>query len=66
LHIKTKTVSCHRADSKPAKQEVNGTVILPPYVFPGTTISCSLGRYYGPISQYIFLWHYVCLCKHYL
>jgi hypothetical protein len=30
-----KIVSCHTADSKPVKQEVNGTVILPPLVFPG-------------------------------
>ncbi len=28
-------VSCHTADSKPVKQEVNGTVILLPLVFPG-------------------------------
>ncbi len=28
--IKTEIVSCHTADSKPVKQEVNGTVILPP------------------------------------
>ncbi len=35
LEIKTKIVSCHTADSKPVKQEVNGTVILPPLVFPG-------------------------------
>jgi hypothetical protein len=34
LEIKTKIVSCHTADSKPVKQEVNGTVILPPLVFP--------------------------------
>ncbi len=33
--MKTKIVSCHTADSKPAKQEVNDTVILPPLVFPG-------------------------------
>ncbi len=33
LQIKTKTVSCHTANSKPVKQEVNGTVILPPLVF---------------------------------
>ncbi len=40
--IKTKIVSCHTADSKPVKQEVNGTVILPPLVFPGQTLcSCS-------------------------
>jgi len=30
LQIKTKIVSCHTADSKPVKQEVNGTVILSP------------------------------------
>jgi hypothetical protein len=32
--MKTKIVSCHTADSKPVKEEVNGTVILPPLVFP--------------------------------
>ncbi len=37
LQIKTKIVSCHAADSKPVKQEVNGTVILPPLVFPDST-----------------------------
>ncbi len=35
LQIKTKMVSCHTADYKPVKQEVNGTMILPPLVFPG-------------------------------
>ncbi len=35
FQIKTKIASCHTADSKPVKQEVNGTVILPPLVFPG-------------------------------
>ncbi len=35
LQIKTKIVSCHTADSKPVKQEVNGIVILPPLVYPG-------------------------------
>jgi hypothetical protein len=34
LQIKTKIVSCQTADSKPVKQEVNSTVILPPSVFP--------------------------------
>jgi hypothetical protein len=34
LQIKIKIVSCHTADTKPVKQEVNGTVILPPLVFP--------------------------------
>ncbi len=38
MKIKAKTVSCHTADSKPVKQEVNGTVILPPLVFPGEDI----------------------------
>jgi hypothetical protein len=35
LEIKTKIFSCHTAVSKPVKQEVNGTVILTPLVFPG-------------------------------
>jgi hypothetical protein len=35
LQIKAKTVRIHAADSKPDKQEVNGTVILPLLVFPG-------------------------------
>jgi hypothetical protein len=34
LQIKTKIVSFYKAGSKPVKQEVNGTVILPPLVFP--------------------------------
>jgi hypothetical protein len=34
LQIKTKIVSCHRADSKPVKQEVNCTVILSPFSIP--------------------------------
>jgi hypothetical protein len=35
MQTKTKIVSCPTADSKPVKQEVNGTVILPALVFPG-------------------------------
>ncbi len=34
MQIKTKIVSCHTANPKPVKQEVNGTVIHPPLVFP--------------------------------
>jgi hypothetical protein len=34
LQIKTKIVSCHVADPKPVKEEVNSTVILFPLVFP--------------------------------
>ncbi len=37
LKIKTNIVCCHTADSKPVKQEVNGTVILPPLVFSGSS-----------------------------
>ncbi len=37
LQIKIKIVSCHTGDSKPVKQRVNATVILPPLLFPGTT-----------------------------
>ncbi len=33
MQIKTKIVSCHTGDYKPVKQEVNGTVILPPLIF---------------------------------
>jgi hypothetical protein len=32
---KTRIVSCHTAESKPVKQEVNGMVILLPLVFSG-------------------------------
>ncbi len=39
MQIKTKIVSCHTANSKPVKQEVNGKVILPPLVFPSVSIS---------------------------
>jgi hypothetical protein len=42
LQIKTKIVSSHTADSKPVKQEVNGTVILPPLVFPANSYYQSL------------------------
>ncbi len=38
MQIKTNIVSCHTADSKPVKQEVNSTVILPPLVFPAVNI----------------------------
>jgi hypothetical protein len=46
LQIKTKSISCHTADSKPVKQEVNGTVILLPLVFPalGYCLKCGINR----------------------
>jgi hypothetical protein len=37
-------VSCHSADSKLVKQEVNSTVILPPLSIPWYYL---LGRYYS-------------------
>jgi hypothetical protein len=30
---------CHTADSKLVKQEVNGTMIHPPLVFPAVTVA---------------------------
>ncbi len=36
--MKAKIVSCDTADSKPVKQEVSGTVILPPLEFPALSI----------------------------
>ncbi len=39
MQIKRKIVCRHTADSKPVKQEVNSTVILPPLVFPGQNSS---------------------------
>ncbi len=36
--MKAEIVSCHTADSKPVKEEVNGTEKLPPLVFPGKTL----------------------------
>ncbi len=39
LQIKTKIVSSHTANSKPVKQEGNGTVKLPPFVFPAQWLS---------------------------
>ncbi len=43
LQSKTKIVSCHTVDSKPVKQEVNSTVIIPPLVFPGLTrVGCTI------------------------
>jgi len=38
LQIKTKIVSSHTDDSKPVKPKVNGTVILPPLVFPAAVM----------------------------
>ncbi len=44
MQIKTKIVSTHTADSKPVKQEVNGTVTLPPLVFLGIDHKYMFGK----------------------
>ncbi len=41
FQVKTKIVSSQTADSKPVKQEVNGTVILPPFSIPWFYINFS-------------------------
>jgi hypothetical protein len=62
---KNKKFSCHTADSKPVKQEVNGTVILPPLVFPASTIVSGLARQKFGLQQSGQA--YSCLCyKHIL
>jgi len=43
LQTKTKIVCCLTADSKPVKQEMNGTMTLPPLVFPASTLLPMLG-----------------------
>jgi hypothetical protein len=52
LQIKIKIVRCHIADSKPVKQEVNGTVILPPLVFPGDLLAMPFGYRAPRFSSY--------------
>jgi hypothetical protein len=44
LKIEIKIVSCHKADSKPVKQEVDGIVVLTPLVFPALSISKIAGK----------------------
>jgi hypothetical protein len=61
LQIKTKIVSCQTADSKPVKQEVNGTVILPPLVFPGSTIAKKLIHFFQ--SSRTTPWNIFTFCK---
>jgi hypothetical protein len=39
LQIKAKIISCHTANFKPVKQVANGTLILPPSVFPGAGVT---------------------------
>jgi hypothetical protein len=51
LQIKAKIVSCHTADSKPVKQEVNSTVMLPHLVFPGAAMSLLGGIFTDVLQQ---------------
>jgi hypothetical protein len=59
LQIKTNIDSCHTADSKPGKQEVNSTVIFPPLVFPGSihnaSFSLQLTNGHNKLECYITL-----------
>jgi hypothetical protein len=65
LKIKTKIVSCHTADSKPVKQEVNGTVILFPLVFPGLSyndgetseVNVGIGGLDGAVERVLLVGH---------
>ncbi len=56
MKIKKKIVSCHTADSKTVKKEVNGTVILPPLVFPAMYVKKregdGLGTCFAPIRLF--------------
>jgi hypothetical protein len=60
LQTKTKIVSSLTTDSKQAKQEVNGTVILPPLVFPGL-----LDNFKSNLrtSEYLNIWKKIPLKK---
>ncbi len=51
LQIKTKIVSCHAADLKLVKQEVNSTVIHPPLVFPVWMIISMANKFQNFIAQ---------------
>ncbi len=60
---KNKIVSCHTADSKPVKEEVNGTLILPPLVFPAfrnsfyLAYSCLIWNARGLGTKLVNLFH---------
>ncbi len=55
----TKIVICHTADSKPVKQEVNGTMILPPLVLPGFDY-CYTPPHPPTPHTHIYIWHCSC------
>ncbi len=57
--IKTKILCCHTGDSKPVKQEVNGTVILPPLEFPGGGTLMLWRSLSGLMKFYLESWNQV-------
>jgi hypothetical protein len=69
LQIKTKHVSCPTADSKPVKQEVNGTAILPPLRIPWLSLldavaaqilTIKVGTSTDPGCLHLFWFSYLC------
>jgi hypothetical protein len=60
LQIKTKIVSCYTAASKPVKQEVNGTVILPPLVFRASANRTKPGQVFNSRSGRVYATHSCC------
>ena len=52
-------MSCHTADSKPYKQEVNGTMILPPLVFPALSNILFLDIYESTACSYFLTVSYL-------
>jgi hypothetical protein len=64
LQIKTKIVCCHTADSKPVKQEVNSTVILPRLVFLGKSFGTLSAHQTGrPVGRVKFRVNLVGICN---
>ncbi len=55
LQIKTKIVSCHTANSKPVRQEVNSSVI-PPLIFPALG-DVTFAQLVCPLNDVIFCLH---------
>jgi hypothetical protein len=54
-------VSFHTADSKPDKQEVNGTMILPPLAFLGESLKVVKGRVFNSKLGRFALLHRKCI-----
>ncbi len=54
MQIKTKIVSSRTGDSKPVKQEVNSTAILPPLVFPALTSAKGQKLHFFSEQQMLF------------